>query len=92
MAMPEIGKRYLFKARVEIQLSTRSFFLKDVFNVSLDTPYRYHLWADVETNNLFRNCSEVYFMATICMYQKFNGNWRFGLKEYELVADDDLGL
>ena len=90
--MHRVGKRYIFKATVAAQISARRFKLKDVYNVTLDKPFRYHLWADTEESNFFRGAKVKYFEAEVFMYQKKSGKWRFGLKGYKIIQPDENRL
>ena len=77
--------RYQFRAVANVQVSARRYRLLDVYCLDLDRPFRNHLWIDWTVNNPFRVPLTIYFEATVHLYQKRSGNYRFGLKDPKLI-------
>lgn len=75
------NETYQFEALVERQVLKTRYLLSDVFNLTLDRPFRYHLWIDTKQDNPFRRNDTIRFDATIMLYRKRSGKCRFGLTD-----------
>ena len=78
-------KEFRFRALVDRQVDSNRYMLSSVYNITLDRPFRNHVWVTSKKNNLFHGGKEITFDATIMLYKKKSGKCRLGLTDFKNV-------